>query len=357
MLFAHPAIAQTQVLHLFAYADEFDLSVLDDFTKETGIPVTYDAYQSDEAVQARLDARKSGFDVVVVAGSLLPKQIAAGNLQRLDKTKLPEIKTLWPEIMARLATFDPGNSYGVTYLWFTLGLTYNDALFKQRLKEMPAVASVAPNLSWDMIFRPEMASKFSDCGIEVEDSPNELFALALHQLRLDPRSRSILDLRRAAELLYALRRNVKRFRALGDVSALASGDACLSLGASSDAVQAGQQARDAGEDVQIGFAVPKGGTLVLLDTLAIPVDAPNPEAAYLFIRYLMRPEIAARNTLATHVANSVPASKAFLPQEIVANPSIYPDDATIKALFTMGSYDATEQAFINREWMRIKTGK
>jgi putrescine transport system substrate-binding protein len=252
--------------------------------------------------------------------------------------------------MAALSGYDPGNLYAVNYMWFTFGLAYNAETIKARHEE----ASLS---SWDAIFKPELLKKFADCGVEVQDSPNDLFAIALHYLRLDPRSKSLVDLKRASELLYGLRRNVKKFRATGDLADLAGGDACLSVGWSSDAAQARKQAREADSGVTIDYGIPKSGTLVLLDNLAILKDAPHADAAHLLINYLMRPDIAARNTNATHFANGVLASKSFVAPDILADMSIYPDPSVMKTFFNAGTYNAQEQAFIAREWTRVKTGK
>jgi len=352
-VFAQVNIAQEKppekTVNLYAWADYFDPSVLDDFTKETGIRIAYDTYDTNEALDARLAIGRSGYDVVVISGPVLQKEIAAGLLQKLDKAQLPAAKMLWPDIMARLSAYDPGNLYAVNYMWFTVGLAFNASMIQER----QAGASLS---SWDTVFRPDLLKAFADCGVEVQDSPNDLFAIALHYLKLDPRSKSLADLKRAGELLYGLRRNVKKFRVSSDLSDLAGGDACLNLGWSSAAAQARKQAHESGSGVTVDYTVPKGGTLVLLDNLAIPKDAPHADAAYALINYLMRPDIAARNTKATHFANGIVASKAFLPQDILSDPSIYPDESVMKSFFTAAVYGPVEQAFIAREWLRVKNG-
>jgi putrescine transport system substrate-binding protein len=342
--------APEKIVNLYAWADYFDPSVLDDFTKETGIKIAYDTYPTNEALDAHLAAKTSGDDVVVISGPLLQKAIASSLLQKLDKSKLPSVKSLWPEIMAYLAVYDPGNLYALNYTWFTLGFTFNAETMQTR-QEQSALAS------WDTLFRPELLKKFADCGVEVQDSPDDLFAAALHYLKLDPHSKSPVDLKRAADLLYGLRRNVKKFRAAGDLSDLADGDACLTIGWSSDASQARKQAQESASGVTIGYETPRGGSLLLLDNFAIPKEAPHPDAALALIDYLMRPDIAARNTKATHFANGVLASKAFIPSDILTDPSIYPDPAAMKSFFTAGSYAQQQQALIAREWVRVKTGK
>lgn len=346
---AQVKIAQERVVNLYAWADYFDPKVLDDFTKETGIKIVYDTYDTSEALDAHLALGRSGYDVVVLSGPLLQKAIANDLLLKLNRAKLPAARGLWPEIMGRLSIYDPGNLYAVNYMWFTLGLTYNAKMIEDR----QGAAALA---SWDVIFRPDIMKKFADCGVEVQDSPHELFAATLHYMGVNPRSKSLVDLKRAADLLYGLRRNVKKFRATNDLSDVVGGDACLTLGWSSDTAQASKQAADSNSGVTIDYAIPKGGTLILLDNLAIPKDAAHQDDAYALINYLLRPDIAARNTKATHFANGVLASKNFLPPEILSDPSIYPDEAAMKSFFVMGLYGAAEQAFIAREWLRVKNG-
>jgi len=340
------ARAEDRTIRIFAYPDEFDPAVLDDFTRETGIAVTYDTYASEEALDARLNTGKSGFDVVMIPARLLPKHSAANHLQMLDKARLAEMKGLMPEIMARLASHDPGNRYALPYHWAMLGLTYNEAQLKG-----------GAALSWEAIFRPENLRGFADCGVEIQDSPSEIFGLVLHYLRLDQRQRTLVDLKRASDLLFAMRRSVKRIRAVTDVASLANGDTCLSLGTSTDAVQAQNQARRAANDTQIGFALPKAGAPIIIDALAIPQDAQHADDAMLFLRFLMRPEIAARNSRATGFATPVVEAKALLPQGQRDNPALYPDEGTMKSLYAPIVFSAPELAFITREWARIKSGK
>jgi putrescine transport system substrate-binding protein len=349
-----PALGQEKALNVYGWGDYIDPKVIEDFTNQTGLKVAYDAYDSNEAFEARLLAGKTGFDVVIVSGSVLQRQIAAGIYQKLDKTKLPNSKNLWPEVMARLSVHDPGNQYAVNYMWFTEGIAYNVEKAKELLGDAAADASLN---SWDILFKPGKLKKFAGCGITVVDSGEELFAIALNYLRADPASMRQSDLKRAEELLSGLRRDVKKFDSAGFADALANGDICLGVGYSVDSFRARDRAREAENGIEIDYAIPKEGTLVSLDNLAIPKDAPHVEEAYAFIDFLLRPAIAARNTNFTHLANGVPASKSSIGKDIVENKSIYPDAATMQRLFAVASHDPAARKAIIREWARIKTGK
>src|SRR3984893_14645502 len=203
-----PAAAQEKVVSVYGWGDYIDPKVIEDFTKETGIKVTYDAYDSNEAFEARFPTGKTGFDVVIVPGPVLQRQIAMGLYQKLDKTKLPNSKNLWPEVMARLGVHDPGNQYAVNYMWFTAGIAYNVEKAKEFLGDAAADASLN---SWNILFKPGNLKKFAGCGITVLDSGEELFAIALNYLRADPASMRQSELKRAGELLSGMRRDVKKF--------------------------------------------------------------------------------------------------------------------------------------------------
>ena len=345
-----PANAADNVVNVYNWSDYIDSKVIEDFTKETGIKVVYDTYDSNEVLETRLLAGKTGYDVVVPSGTFLQRQIQAGLYQKLDKTRLPNARNLWPQIMARLAAYDPGNQYAVNYMWITTGLAYNVEKAKERVGDL----SMA---SWDIIFKPDILRKFADCGVYVIDSPEDLFTVALQYLKLNPNSKNLNDLRRAGDLLAGMRRYVKKFNSSEYINALANGDICLAVGWAGDSFQARDRAREAGNGIDINYVIPKEGTLMSLDNLAIPKDAPHPAAAYSFIDFLLRPDIAARNTNVTNFANGVLGSKPLVKKEIADNKSIYPDDATMKRLFTVTTYDQPTQKFVTREWTRIKTGK
>ena len=313
--------AEPRQLNILGWGDYFDPRVLDEFTAATGTRIMYDTYSTREALEARL--RTTGdYDLLVIPGPALRTLVASGVLQKLDRLKLSNFNNLWPEIMARLAAFDPGNQYAVPYLWATEGLAYDVEQAKAKLgQDLPD--------SLDFLFRPDRVAPFVECGVSVPDSAEELFALALRDLRLDPGSKNPSDLRRAADLLVAMRRNVKKLNAADSAGALANGDVCLALASSGDAQQARARTREGGGGVDIGYAIPKEGTLMSIDALAIPKNAPHAEAAHAFINFLLRPEIAARNTNATKFANGVLASKSLIAKDIAENKSIYPDPSAM----------------------------
>jgi putrescine transport system substrate-binding protein len=356
-----PAWAEERLVSVYGFADYIDPKIIDDFTKETGIAVTYDAYDSAESLETKALSGKSGFDVLIVPGRELQRLVAGGRLQRLDKNKLPNSTKLWPEIMARLSAYDPGNQYAVNYLWFTIGLAYNAGRLKEVLGDAAAAAwqgSAGDSLaSWDVLFRPEILRKFSGCGVSVLDSGEDLFAIALIYLKTDPASMRPSFLKWAGDVLSVMRRNIKKFDSNGYADALANGDICLALGQSVESLRARDRTREAGSDVEIGFAIPKEGSLMLLDNLAIPAGAQHVDEAYAFIDFLLRPEIAARTTNFTHLASGVFAAKPAVDARITETAALYPSDSVLHRLYAAPNRDPAAQKTIAREWARIKAGK
>ncbi|WP_159727124.1 polyamine ABC transporter substrate-binding protein [Methylosinus sp. Ce-a6] len=339
-----------RIVNIFNWSDYIDARVLEDFTRETGVKVVYDTYDSNEILETRLLAGNAGYDVVVPSATFLQRQIKAGVYQPLDKSRLKNLGNAWPEIAQRLARYDPGNVFAVNYMWFTTGVAYNVAKVKERLGDKPLA-------SWDQVLKPENLRKFADCGVYVLDSPEDLFSITLNYLKLDPNSKDPGDIRRAADLLSGLRRYIKKFHSSEYINALANGDICLAIGWAGDSFQARNRAHEAANGVEINYVIPQEGTLMSLDSLAIPKDALHPDEAHLFIDYLLRPEIAARNTKVTNFANGVGASRPLVDKEIAENPSIYPDAATMKRLFTVTAPDQPIQKIVTREWTRVKTGR
>ncbi len=346
---AAPASGAERVVNIFNWSDYIDPSVLEDFTRETGVKVIYDTYDSNEMLEARLLAGDTGYDIVAPSATFLQRQIAAGVLQPIDRRKLANAGNIWAEIDGKLSRFDPGSRHAINYMWYTTGIAYNVAKIKERLGK--------PITSWEQVLKPEALKKLADCGVYMLDSPEDMFAIALNYLKLDPNSKSPQDLARAANLLGSLRRYVKKFHSSEYINALANGDICVAVGWAGDSLQARNRAREAGADVDIAYVIPSEGTLMSLDNLAIPKDAPHLAEAYLFIDYLLRPDIAARNTKVTNFANGVAPSRPLIDKAIADDPSIYPNEATMRRLFTVTAPDQAQQKLITRLWTTVKTGR
>lgn len=343
--------AQERVVNVYNWSDYIDPKVLEDFTRETGIKLRYDTFDANETLETKLLAGNSGYDLVVPTAYFLQRQIKAGVFQKLDKSKLPHLANVWPEIAKRLATYDPGNRYAVNYMWGTTGIGYNVKAVRERF---------GPNAkidSWDIVFKPEKLAKFKDCGVQMLDSADDILPAALHYLGLDPNSTKPDDLDRAAALMEKVRPDVRKFHSSEYLNALAGGEICLVVGWSGDIKQAKNRATEAKNGVAIGYVIPKEGAQMWFDNLAIPKDAPHPAEAHAFIDFLLRPKVAARNSNFVAYANGNLASQKFIDKAVLDDPGVYPDAATMSKLYTIDARGPREQRRINRIWTRIKTGQ
>jgi putrescine transport system substrate-binding protein len=348
--FAPARPEQERVVNFYNWSDYIDPTILDSFTAETGIKVRYDTFDSNDTLEAKLLAGKSGYDVVVPSGYFLARQIAAGIFRKLDKSKLPNLVNAWPEIAARLASYDPGNQYAVNYMWGTTGIGYNVDAIRALLGGGGAIDS------WDEIFDPAKISRFKDCGIHFLDSSDDIMPAALHYLQLDPNSSAPDDLQRAADLLLNIRGYIRKFHSSEYLNALASGEICLAVGFSGDIIQARRRAAQAKAGAVIAYAIPKEGAQLWFDNLAIPSDAPDVVEAHALIDYLLRAEVAAANSNLVAYANGNLPSQKYVNKTILEDRNVYPDATTTSKLYTIMAHDQKTQRFINRLWTRIKTG-
>jgi putrescine transport system substrate-binding protein len=344
------ASAADRVVNVYNWSDYIDSSVLDDFTKETGIKVVYDVYDSNETLETKLLAGGTGYDVVVPTSSFLQRQIQAGVYQKLDKSKLPNLKNMWDVITERAAKYDPDNAYAVDYMWGTTGIGYNVDKVKQ-------ILGSDENIGWDILFKPENIAKFKDCGVFMLDSPSDVIPSVLTYLGLNPDSHDAKDLQKAQDVLTAIRPYVRKFHSSEYINALANGDICLVLGFSGDIFQARSRAEEAKNNVNIGYAIPPQGAQMWFDMMAIPADAPHAAEAHEFINYMMRPEVIAKSTNFVMYASGNKASQQFVDKAILEDPTIYPPDDIMKKLFTITPYDQKTQKVVTRLWTKVITGK
>jgi putrescine transport system substrate-binding protein len=340
-----------RVVNVFNWSDYIDPAMLAAFTQETGIAVAYDTFDSNDVLETKLLAGKSGYDIVAPTAYFLERQIQAGIFQPLDKSKLPNLVHAWPEITRRMAVYDPGNRFAVNYMWGTTGIGYNAGKAKERLG---ADASID---SWDAVFAPERLAKFKDCGVDMLDSSDDILAAALKHLKLDPNTKDAAELERAADLMTKIRPSVRKFHSSEYLNALASGEICFVVGWSGDIKQAQKRAVEAKNGVEIVYVIPKEGAQMWFDNMAIPKDARNVDEAHAFINYMLRPEVAARNSNFLGYANGNLASQKLIDDAVLKDPTIYPDEAMLSRLYLLRAKDQRTQRTMNRLWTRIKTGR
>lgn len=348
LLAASPALAQDNVVNVYNWSDYIAEDTIANFEAETGIKVNYDVYDNNEIVDAKLLAGNSGYDIIVPSGNFLERQIQAGLILPLDKSKLTNLGNLDPAVMATAAGQDPDNAHGVPYMINTIGYGYNVA------KVTAVLGDDAPTDSWDLIFKPEYAEKLASCGISLLDSPSEVTGIALHYLGLDPNSESTEDLAKAEELLNTIKPFIRYFHSSQYIDDLGNGETCVALGYSGDIFIASD---NAAEGVEVQYVIPTEGAATLFDFLAIPADAPHAENAHTFINYILRPEVVAAITNYVFYANPNLPALEFVDEEVKSNPGIYPPAETVAKAFVMRAHSPDFEEILTRTWTRIKTGQ
>ncbi len=349
-LVAGQAVAEDRVVNVYNWSDYIDDTIVEDFTKETGIKVVYDVFDSNEILETKLLAGGTGYDIVVPTAAFLARQIQAGVFQPLDKSKLPNLANMWDVVSKQTAVYDPDNAHSINYMWGTVGIGYN----VKKVKEALGIDTVD---SWALVFDPENMKKLNDCGVFVLDSPQDIIPTALHYLGLDPNTRSPEELQKAEDLLMGVRPYVRKFHSSEYINALANGDICVAVGWSGDVFQARDRAAEADQGVEVAYVVPKEGAEMWFDQMAIPADAKHVEEAHAFLDYLMKPEVIAKASNYVYYANGNKASQQFINEDVIKDPAIYPDEATMAKLFTTLPLDPKTQRLVTRSWTRVVTGQ
>jgi len=349
---AAPAIETDaeKVLNVYNWSDYIEPSLLEQFEKETGIKVNYEVMDNNDLLDTKLRAGRTGYDVVVPSASYLANQIKSNIYQKLDRTKLKNWGNLDPVILKKLDAFDPGNLYAVNYMWGTSGVAYNEEKIKQ-------IDPNAPVNSFAIFYDPNEIKKFAKCGISVLDAPGEVVGTVLMYLGKDANSENLDDLKAAEKILTAIRPSIRKIDSSAYIDNLANGEWCLVLGWSGDVLQAATRAEEAKKPFHIKYHIPKEGAVQFFDNLAIPADAAHVKNAHLFIDFLNRPEIAAKNSTFVSYANGNSASLPQIDAAVKDNPDVYPPPELMVKLVPDLPESAAYTKELTRVWQRFKTGK
>jgi putrescine transport system substrate-binding protein len=341
---------KAQVLNLYIWSDYLAPNTLSDFEKQTGIKVHVAYFDANETLETKLLAGSSGYDIVVPTASYFERQIKAGVYLALDKSKLPNLKNMDTQLMSKVALHDPGNDHGIIYTWGTNGIGYNEKMVRALMPD-------APLDSWHMVFDPAVASKVAKCGISVLDSPAEIMRAVYGYLGKDPNSQSPDDLVLAEAVLTKIRPYIRNINSSEYIEALANGDLCIAVGYNGDVMQARDRAREANKGIEIKYAVPKEGSILWFDMLAIPKDAPDLDSAYAFMNYIMTPQVIADISNFKRYANANAASQPLVLASVKDDPAIYPPLEQRQKLAVQLADSADQTRAITRVWQRFKTGQ
>lgn len=342
--------AEEKVLNVYNWVDYIEPAILEEFTAETGIKVNYDVFDSNELLQTKLLSGNTGYDLVVPSASFLEKQIEAGVFQKLDKSLIPNLANLDPAITAITAKHDPDNAHSVTYFWGTSGIGFNE-------QAIAAAMPNAPTDSFAMFYDPNVVKNFQKCGVTILDAPDEVVATILIYLGRDAMSEKPEDLAAAEKVLLSIRPYIKEIKSAGYLDDLANGEICLALGWSGDVGMGASRAEENGKDFTISYHIPKEGAVMFFDMLAIPADAKHVKNAHLFIDYLLRKEVAAKNTNFVTFASPNKAAYGLIDPEITGDPQIYPPEEMQMKLHPNLARSQEFTRLLTRTWTRFKTGQ
>ncbi|MBV8209904.1 MAG: extracellular solute-binding protein [Burkholderiaceae bacterium] len=320
------------------------------FTQIEQIELHTAILDSDDTLQAKLLSGHSGYDVVYPSSTYFSQQIGAGVYQELDWSRIPNRGNLDAVLMKKIAEQDPGNRFGVPYVWGTDGMIINAT----RARE--ALGKDARFDSWDLILQPQLASKLHRCGISMIDSPSDVFPIVLAYLGRDPNSKNAPDYEDAYKLLLKVRPYIDQFSStyLGD---MAGGDVCIAMGWSGDVGVIRRRIRQAHKNFEIVYVAPKGQTGLWFTMMGIPKDAADKENAYKWINHMIDVEVAADVTNAITYPTAVPAARKQLSPELTSDPAIFPPPETTKDAFVFAPIEPALLHRITRLWLQFKAGR
>ncbi|MCB6183318.1 polyamine ABC transporter substrate-binding protein [Leeia sp. TBRC 13508] len=344
------AWAEEPVLNIYNWNDYIGKDTIRQFEKETGIKVKYDVYDSNETLQAKLLTGKSGYDLVVPSYEFAGKQIQLGVYRKLDKAKLSNLTNLDSNILKKMQPADPGNQVLVPYMWGTTSVAINEDKVKK------ALGGNLPTDAWRLVFDPSYTSKLKGCGISYMDNPSDVFAMQNIYLGKNANDFSKESLDKNVSELAKVRKDIRLFNA-SPIDLLANGDVCVALAFSGDALAARNRAEEAKNGQKIRYIIPQKGTVVWVDSLAIPKDAKHPDNAHKFINFILRPQITASISNEIFYANANTKATAYLDKAISGDPAVYVPEGLMKMLVAEKIIPANEQRFLTQSYTRFKTNK
>ncbi len=351
---AAPAVAvntEEKILNIYNWPDYIAKDMVANFEKESGIKVNYQTFENNEALQAKLVAGNSGYDIVVPGAVFAKPQIEAGLLQKLDKSKLGNLGNLDADIMAKLSAVDPGNAHLVPWAWSFTTVGINKGKVAKALGTMPL-----PENAWELVFNPKYTAKLKTCGIAFLDSPTEVIPPAMHYLGKNPYSSDAADHKAAGDMLAKVRPHVRLFSSTM-IDDLAGGKACVALGWAGDMNIAKNRAIEnkSGNDLQV--LIPSTGGLIFFDNLAIPKDAKHPNNALAFINYFLKPEVSAALTNELSYATANKASVALVNPDIAKDNTVFLSAEDLKKMVSPASFSNEGRESMSNVFTLLKKGK
>jgi putrescine transport system substrate-binding protein len=337
------------VVNVYNWADYIAPDTIEKFEAEFGIKVNYDIYDSSEVIDVKMLAGNSGYDVVVHSSQFSSRLTPIGVYEKLDYSRLPNVRHLDQEMIARTDGYEKTRGYSIPYHWGTTGYAWNVEMVRARLPDHPMDSA-------DVLFDPDVVSKLADCGVSFLDGPTDVIPLVLAYLGHDPNAVDDESLALAEETLKSVRPYVRYFSNQMLMTDLPNKQICVAMSWSGDYAQAARRAEEAGVDIELRYTMPKEGSGLWVDSLYMPADAPHKDNAYLLLNFLMRPDIAADIAATVYYANSNKSSWEFMPPELLNNPAIYPDEDSWDTLYPVLTVDPKRERPRTRLFARVKAG-
>lgn len=288
--------------------------ILQKFESETGIRVRYDMYDDNDMLEAKLLASNCGYDVVFPSASpYAARHIKAGLYQPLDKKLLPNLnQPLHPLAMKEMKACDPNMTYCIPYYWGTLGILYDADVVEPLLDQANKPRSHLE--SYALLFDVEWLACVASHGVSLLPESVDVFPAMLTYLGKSSRSQESSDLEAAFEHLRTVRPHIKRFSANRFIQDILLHEVCIAQAWSGEATRAIQMAKKMKR--RLVYVVPREGSSLWIDAIAIPKGAPHPKEAHIFINFLLRPDISAQLMSTTFIPTVVTRSFALLSHEI-----------------------------------------
>lgn len=334
-------------MRILVWRDVLGPDALAAFETESGIRVSVERYSTFQDLMAIIEGGRLTQDMVITSGMGVPLMIERGLLQTLSEDQLRPVTGLDQTVLARAARYDAGNAHSLPLLWGTIGLAFDRAKLAERVE-----VAIKPE-SWSLLFDPASAATLADCGIQVINSPDGVFPIALTYLNLDHDSVAVEDTDAAARLWESIRPSISKFTTKDVVGGLARGEVCMAMTTSGDAYQAAASSRALGEARNIAYIIPSEGGVLWHVLASVPAAASHPEHAAELMDYLLRPEVAARITNATGFISAVKDAALYVKPEIKNDPAFNPDIDRLPNVFPETSPGPVGISLRDKFWQLI----
>jgi putrescine transport system substrate-binding protein len=341
-----PCVGEAEkILYIYNWADYIPTDLLEKFKKETGIQVVYSAFDSIEVLEAQLllDAQ---YDVVFPsAWPAMVRGIQTNRFLPLRKDWIPNIHNIDPTISKKLGSDNQDLNYGVPYLWGTTGIGYDRNAILAR-------APKAPLDSWALIFDPRWAELLKEGHIFLLDSVTDVLQAALLHLGKPVNSQDLAIWDKAVTHIMKIRPYIAAFEGSKQMENLLSGNNEIMQGFSTYVQMAMEENSNNARDIR--YIIPKEGSVIWIDMMAIPKNARHPKNAHLFINFMLRPENMAQCTNIQKAANAVPKSYPMIHPDLLSNPTIFPNAQTMERIYPDFLPSPSLSRHLCRQWCKIK---